>query len=191
MKTIKVAGCGVLGLWSLLAVMGCGGVTQELGDVAGSSSGGTAGSGGKASSAGGQPSNAAGSGGGSASNAGSSPCETQCVQKILSGPTKCALCHQGQPSPNGLQSSGLDLQSPNVTARLKDVLSKHTDLPPPNNICPTGDRLIDSSNPEQSWLLKKLKGQQGTCGDRMPQTGVIPAADLACLETYVYCVAAQ
>jgi hypothetical protein len=28
--------------------------------------------------------------------------------------------------------------------------------------------LIDSASPEQSWVLKKLRGEQGGCGERMP-----------------------
>ena len=194
MKSMKVVGRGALGLWSLLAVLGCGGVTQELGDIEGSS-GGTAGTGGKASNAGGQPSNAAGqpsNAAGQPSNGPLSVCETPCVQAIFTKDVAdCKLCHS---SPGGLTSSGLDLQSPNVTARLKDVPAKHADISPPGSFpnCPVGDKLIDSANPTESWLLKKIRGEQGPCGTQMPQPPTtLTLTERACVETYVFCVAAQ
>jgi hypothetical protein len=103
----------------------------------------------------------------------------------------CKLCHA---SPGGLTSAGLDLESPNVSARLKDVPAKHTDTSPAGSVpnCPVGDKLIDSANPTESWLLKKLRGQQGECGTSMPQPPTtLTLAELNCMETYVFCVAAQ
>jgi hypothetical protein len=54
--------------------------------------------------------------------------------------------------------------------------------------CPTDDELIDVETPAESWLLKKVNGQQGACGMRMP-VRPLQAPDLTCVETYVNCVA--
>ncbi|HKY39336.1 MAG TPA: hypothetical protein VJN18_25535 [Polyangiaceae bacterium] len=183
MKSTKVLWFWGLGLLGSLGTAACGGITQPLGDVAGApSTGGTsdhesAGSGGR-------------SGNGSAAPHG---CETRCFEKVLTGSAaSCKLCHTSNTNDvGGLQSSGLDLQSPNITARLKDVPAKHLDLPYGKNLCPTGDLLVDSSRPQDSWLLKKVKGQQGTCGEPMPITGTLRLDEFVCIEAYVYCVAGQ
>jgi hypothetical protein len=121
------------------------------------------------------------------------PCETACVRDVFAEDVAdCKLCHAAKTSADGgLQSSGLDLESPNPTARLKDVPAKHADLPPASAGCPVGDKLIDSASPEDSWLLKKLRGQQGSCGSPDPQIGPLPPSEMACMEKYVYCVAGK
>jgi hypothetical protein len=83
----------------------------------------------------------------------------------------------------------LDLASPGYTARLKDVPAVHGDLPMGKMTCMAGDKLIDTSNPDASWLKKKIEGNQGQCGDQMPSTGMLTADQKACLETYITCVA--
>jgi hypothetical protein len=196
---------GFLGLGGGLLVLGataCGGMTQPLGDVAGApSNGGTTNQGAGASNGGvfsnddacatsGAPPSCAGR-----NASGVHPCETECLQRIRAGSAaSCKLCHTSRATAmGGLQSSALDLESPNITPRLKDVPAKHLDIPPFMPVmCPTGDLLIDSANPQNSWLLKKVKGQQGNCGTQMPQppTG-LRADELACIETYVFCVAGQ
>jgi hypothetical protein len=88
----------------------------------------------------------------------------------------------------------LDLETPGVVGRLKDVPAKHSDLAPAMDpsTCPTGDKLIDSANPDASWFLKKIKGQQGGCGTAMPQPPTtLTAAETMCLETFVSCVAGK
>jgi hypothetical protein len=179
-----------LGAWCIGLVVACGGIAQPLGETddpvgaAGSSMTSTGGSGG-------------GSGGGNGSNLGgpAHPCETACLQEIFSAHVaSCKLCHTDQPSPYGLQSSGLDLQSPGVTARLKDIPAKHGDLAIGMSAadCPTGDKLLDTANPENSWLLKKIRGMQGACGTSMPQPPtLLKPAEQQCVQTYVYCVAGQ
>jgi hypothetical protein len=183
MKAITVF--GGFGLLLSLGAAGCGGVTEQpLGDVAGSSStGGTSDH---------QSAGSGGSGNGSPAPHG---CEDPCLQKILTGSAaSCKLCHTAKTTDmGGLQSSGLDLESPNVTARLKDVTAKHLDISPGMpTMCPTGDFLVDTANPHNSWLLRKIKGQQGTCGTQMPQPPTSLRGDeVACIESYVYCVAGQ
>jgi hypothetical protein len=57
--------------------------------------------------------------------------------------------------------------------------------------CPPNALLVDSANPEESWILKKLRGDTG-CGDQMPlPPGNSTAsgwndARLACLEDWIY-----
>jgi hypothetical protein len=115
------------------------------------------------------------------------PCELECVKNIFTvSQLGCKLCHNN----TTLTSSQLDLVSKGVTARLRDVPSKHLDItmPPTPGDCPTGDKLIDVANPGNSWLLKKIKGEQKTCGTIMPTTS-LNATDMACMETYISCVA--
>jgi hypothetical protein len=129
----------------------------------------------------------AGSGTGGSAPAG---CETACIKDIFQKQVAlCKLCHGAMPAPAGLQSSGLNLESDGFTDRLKNVAAKHTDLPMGKTTCPTGDKLIDTSNPSASWLLKKIQGQQNGCGDPMPSAGTLSADQKTCLETYVSCVA--
>ena len=51
-------------------------------------------------------------------------------------------------------------------------------------------KLIDSANVQDSWMLKKIRGEQASCGAQEPPVGPLPAVDLACLTTYIECVAA-
>jgi hypothetical protein len=134
-------------------------------------------------------------GGGSGSMGGSAtgpdPCEVACVTKVFSGTaTACKLCHS---TAMDTRLGGLDLQSAGVTARLKGVATKHIEIDPPASPgdCPMGDKLIDVDNPANSWMLKKLKGMQKTCGTAMPSTAPLSAADMMCMETYISCVAGK
>jgi hypothetical protein len=86
-----------------------------------------------------------------------------------------------------LSMGQLDLESPGLSARLKDQPAKHAELANPQ-ACPSGDKLIDSANPMgASWLLKKVANQQGGCGTPMPPQGA-SQADITCVTEYVTCV---
>jgi hypothetical protein len=97
----------------------------------------------------------------------------------------CALsgCHTGR-----VPAADLDLGSPRVTERLLDVPSTHLDIDldgiPPE--CPTGDLLVNTRSPGESWMLKKIREEQGACGDPMP---AIPTGfgdeEKACLESWI------
>jgi hypothetical protein len=118
-------------------------------------------------------------GGGSGGMSGGTACEdTACVKEVL---TTCNGCH------GAAKLGKLDLQSAGVASRLKDVASAH-DSPGPGAQCPTGDKLVDSANVAESWLLKKITGQQGTCGTKMPAEG-LEGAQLQCMKDFVSCVA--
>ncbi len=81
--------------------------------------------------------------------------------------TNCAgaACHAGGPR--------IDLVSSGVIDRLLDVPSDCGDL-----------LLIDSTDPERSYLLNKVSSQP-ECGTPMPVAGSLSADDLACLEAWV------
>jgi hypothetical protein len=170
---------GLVGLWLVAA---CGGISQQRGDV----TDGAAGAAGRGNTGG-----AGGMGvGGTSTLSPSNACEVACVREIFqSNPTMCKLCH----NKIGLESSGLDFASDGFTARLKDVPARHAELAQGMSArdCPIGDKLIDSVTPDDSWLLKKIRGLQGKCGSSMPAAGMLSLGERACLENYVYCVAAQ
>ncbi len=116
-----------------------------------------------------------------------SRCEVECVPSAFKA--KCNLCH-GKATQLG---GPLDLETPGFTARLKDQPSTHQGIvpPPPAGACPEGDRLIDTANMSESWLLKKLNGSFGNCGTAMPQALVLTPEEHACLNEYVACVAGE
>jgi hypothetical protein len=129
--------------------------------------------------------------GGAAAGGNAASCETACIKDIFQvQPVLCALCHNKNMA-GPLTSAGLDLKTDGFTARLLNIPATHTDIVAPmtNANCPKGDKLIDSSNPSASWLLKKIEGTQGDCGTPMPQTGQLSMAQKTCLETYIACVA--
>jgi hypothetical protein len=171
-----------LGAWLVWLGVACGGISQRQGGEGAAGSTGeqiNSGAGGKHTS----PTGATSGSGGMVEL-----CDAPCLRALLDQPTGCKLCH----SP-AFAASGLDLVSPGLAARLKDVPAKHADLSPgmSASACPMGDKLIDSADPQNSWLLKKIRGQQGQCGNAEPPIGVLQASEIACFEMYVTCVASQ
>lgn len=126
-------------------------------------------------------SSSAGTGGSGGGGSTIAACETSCVTTIFT--TQCKICHGSTTKLSGT----LDLETMGVSARLKDKPAEHMGSTP--GPCPTGDKLIDSATPANSWLLKKVTDMQGTCGTVMPAPTALPAADQTCLTTYVNCVA--
>jgi hypothetical protein len=111
-------------------------------------------------------------------------CYSACAEEILRAPTGCKLCHGTAIKVDG----DLDLESLGRIKRLKDVPAEHAAVYAGSD-CPQGDKLIDSVNVNQSWLLKKIRGQQGNCGTQDPPTAPLNQADMACLTTYIECIA--
>jgi len=107
-------------------------------------------------------------------------CESACMAAIISA--TCKTCHGAK-----LMLAGtLDLETPNYTMRLKDRPSEHPTVDAA--MCPKGDKLIDTKSPADSWLLKKVSNQQGTCGTIMPSTPPpLTASQLMCVQTYIQC----
>ena len=137
--------------------------------------------GGSASQAGSGNVGNAGAGSAGTANAAATPDCVLALFKTGSGACSGSVCHdQGANS-----AGGLDLGSANVAARLVDQVATHADVGT-NDICPTGDKLIDTSNRGASWLLKKLSvSSVGTCGTRMPAAGNLSSIQLSCLQTWV------
>jgi hypothetical protein len=170
--------------------MACGGEVQPLGEVAGGAGGfsGSGGSGRSASGVGGSPTATGGTTAGVGAQE-ADRCETQCFHNIVNAVGNgCKTCHSAYIK---LDMGTLDLGSPGVSARLKDAPAQHKGVTGDTGGCPQGDKLIDSAHPENSWLARKILGQQGTCGTVMPSTGALSLADQVCMVTYVNCVAAR
>jgi len=83
------------------------------------------------------------------------------------------------------------MDSRGLIGRLKDVRATHGALPSATvvNDCGTDDLLIDSHDVDSSWLLKKIRGQQGRCGTAMPPSGLLGDSEQACIARFVTCVA--
>jgi hypothetical protein len=54
-----------------------------------------------------------------------------------------------------------------------------------DDTCPSGGKLIDRANPEESWLLRKITGTHGDCGSGMPAAGSLTTGQQACLEGWI------
>jgi hypothetical protein len=113
-------------------------------------------------------------------------CETACMAAIIgNGTMACKTCHGVAVK---LDMSSLDLETPGYGARLKDHPAEHKGNAA-GTVCPSGDKLIDSATPANSWLLKKVTSMQGSCGVNMPLGGMLSPADQMCVQTFVTCVA--
>ncbi len=182
---------------SLITLGGCSSGdddTNGSGSGAAPAAGGTGGSGTGGSATGGTGNSGAGMG-----NMLAIPTLPDCdpVKALTVGPGACAQfgCHKGPYSEAKLELT------PNAgfVSRVKDVPATHLnikcadsmDCATPPAACPTGDKLIDSSNVDNSWMLHKLQGTQTGCGDSMPAPDYpIDDAGRACLVELVKAIAA-
>jgi hypothetical protein len=101
-----------------------------------------------------------------------------CVKTIF---TECAACHSTQ-----LKDSfgGLDLSGDAVITRMKDVVATNKGVANAP-ACVPGALLINSANPAESVLLKRVKGTQN-CGTTMPTgTTGLTGEKLKCIEDWV------
>ncbi len=106
--------------------------------------------------------------------------------------------------------AGLNLVADaNLVSRLKDVPSTHASISctgpsdttctcsseflctTPPSTCPPAAQglLVDSQNPANSWMLKKIDLSDPMCGVQMPETPYKSPADKACLEAMVQAIA--
>jgi hypothetical protein len=82
-----------------------------------------------------------------------------------------SVCHSG-----GEPAGGLDLFEPGALARMVDA---------PSATC-EGRLLVDSQEPERSFLLEKVADANPECGGRMPPIGSgLDAAAVACVEDLI------
>jgi hypothetical protein len=133
------------------------------------------------------------------------------LQVALSKSCARTGCHSALDHYGGLDLSSLQ----GIAAQVVDQPAMHTDINcaapgMPYRAC-TSEELapycsgsaavstlfVDTQNPENSWMLKKLRGEQGECGDAMP----LPPGDSAtngwnearrlCIEDFIYYLAGQ
>lgn len=84
--------------------------------------------------------------------------------------------------------ANLDLESPGVEARLIDVPADCAEPDPDDpEACVCPDRLlVDSQNPDASYLLEKVTQEVPECDDRMPLlTGNLRSREVECLRTWI------
>ncbi len=82
---------------------------------------------------------------------------------------KCAVCHKGQYPPKALS------WEPSRIAAAIDAPSQEVpEL-----------KIIDSAAPESSYILKKVRGESGIKGTRMPPTKALGADEIRVLETWI------
>lgn len=81
----------------------------------------------------------------------------------------------------------LDLETAGVEGRIVDVPASHGDIldgTAPN--CMAGELRVDTANPENSVILKKVLGTH-SCGGKMPVSPrTVTPADVECLRAWVY-----
>ena len=82
---------------------------------------------------------------------------------------RCAACHQGK-SPAG----GLSWEPAKIAAAIDAPSQQMPDL-----------KIIDTASPESSYVLKKVRGESGIKGTRMPPTEALNAEEIKILETWI------
>ena len=100
-----------------------------------------------------------------------------CVKTLF---MECTICHS-----TAAKSffGDLDLSGDDVIARLKDLPATNKGVSNPAS-CTPGQLLINSANPAESVLLKRVKKTQ-SCGTAMPDANGLSGAKLTCLEAWV------
>jgi hypothetical protein len=94
-------------------------------------------------------------------------------RKVIANNCIGGFCHDS----NGPPAGGIDLMAPCVAERLVNVKSDCEGL-----------LLLDVEHPEQSFLIDKLNSQRPTCGKSMPDSGHLPADELACMNAWIKAV---
>ncbi|MET0795225.1 MAG: hypothetical protein ABW061_27145, partial [Polyangiaceae bacterium] len=181
-KTAREYALSVLGALATVGLLGLAACPADIANPGdynhpGSASAGT--------SAGGSGASAGSAGAGGASTQPGLNVPTTCLTAVLAKSCGTLGCHQAPAT----FAAGLDLSSPNVNTRLIDVVATHKDADPASG-CVVGQKLIDSVNPDQSWLVLKLSTDGTSCGYSMPIGSSLSADDTACLKQYAQDVAA-
>jgi hypothetical protein len=182
LQRLTLAGFGVLGTVALLGLAACPADLANPSDYDHPGSLTPGGSGG--AMAGGAGAGGAGTGGAGTAQPGLGVATT-CLTTIFAKSCGIPACHL---APATL-AAHLDLSSPNVNTRLIDVAATHEGAMP-NTGCVASQKLIDSTSPDQSWLVQKLTTDGTTCGYQMPIGTPLSATDIACFTKYAQDVAA-
>jgi hypothetical protein len=82
---------------------------------------------------------------------------------------RCAGCHKGKYPPQGLS-----WEPKKIEAAINAPSQEVPEL-----------KIIDPASPETSYLLKKVRGESGIKGTRMPPTRAIGAAEITVFETWI------
>lgn len=102
------------------------------------------------------------------------PCldEADVRARVLAPSCTGSACHDAR-----RPKAGLDLETPNVSARLLGVRSIH-------DAC--AERLLlVPGDPAASFLMDKVLGRQGACGDPMPELGALEPAQRRCVAEWI------
>lgn len=165
-----------------------------LGDLMDAEAGGSAGSGGGSATAG---------TGGSAPSGGGLLAVGCDYVTVLNQSCSRSACHNDRSAVSGLDLTPTPLEG--LVGRLKDIPAGHREIDcspggpfvecvPATCPAPGSALLVDSANPDDSWILKKLTGTHDDCGLPMP---VAPgdqhfdASGMACIEKLVRAIAAS
>lgn len=90
-----------------------------------------------------------------------------------------SACHGADhPNPNNNYETG------DVFDRLVGLPSDQTNPGTASPVC-ANIPIIDLVDIPNSMLLRKLRGDHGTCGERMPFDGIVPEETVACLESWI------
>jgi hypothetical protein len=157
----------------MAAMAGGGGAPPTVpGGTPGTPTGGsvTTTTGGAVGTTGGVPAAMGGSTGG-----GTAPPLPACVTTAFSN-SICTSCHAPV-----ILLGGLDLMGADVGTRLRDAAAKNMMA---TNAAACGTKLIDSENPAQSVMLKRISGTSD-CGPAMPSGNGVTGPDLECLKTWI------
>lgn len=167
-----LTGCGLLGTLALLGLAACPADLANPSDY----------DRGPANAGGAQGSAGAGTGGAAPGQPGLNV-DTKCLTDVFAKSCTIPSCHAPP------VAAGLDLDSPNVNTRLIDVVATHGSASPSTG-CVANQKLIDSANPDQSWLILKLSTDGKTCGLPMPIGSPLTSDETNCLKKYAQDVAA-
>ena len=82
---------------------------------------------------------------------------------------RCAVCHKGKTPPQGLS-----WQADKVAEAIDAASREFPEM-----------KIIDTASPESSYVLKKVRGDKGIKGSRMPPTQALGADEIKVLETWI------
>ena len=86
-------------------------------------------------------------------------------------------CGSGDCHDEDRPRAGLDLVSPGVTTRLRTLTSVHEDC--------EGRPIVEPGSARGSFLLEKVLGTHGSCGDPMPLEGALSLEERRCLVQWI------
>ena len=82
---------------------------------------------------------------------------------------RCAVCHKGK-----APAQGLSWERTRIAAAIDRPSSEAPEL-----------KIIDTASPEASYVLKKVRGDAGIKGSRMPPAAALEAGEIKVLETWI------